>query len=172
MKKLILIAIFALISISLVSAQESIVDYSENSIPILNEELRKLNKGVVLPSGAIFFMITGSCPLGTTDVSTTYANKFVKINATQGTSTNAVLTGTTDSHTLTVAEMPVHDHSGTFGRYVDGSPYPCAAYGQPDVNPLTSSVPTQGGGSGHNHTISTATTLAPSAITCKACLVN
>ena len=41
--------------------------------------------GALLPSGAIYFLLTGSCPSGTTDVSATYSNMFIRVNATAGT---------------------------------------------------------------------------------------
>ena len=41
--------------------------------------------GIGLPTGAVFFMITGSCPSGTTDVTATYADRFPRIHATPGT---------------------------------------------------------------------------------------
>lgn len=40
--------------------------------------------GIMMPSGAVFFMITGSCPTGSTDVSATYTDKFLMVNATAG----------------------------------------------------------------------------------------
>jgi len=127
--------------------------------------------GVVLPSGAVFYMITGSCPTGTTDVTATYSNKYVKINATQGTSSGTVLTGTSGSHTLITSEMPAHTHSfATRDNTV-------AAY-QSYVSRISSDSPgtgatnSTGGGGGHTHTLSSATTLEPSSITCKMCQVN
>ncbi len=124
---------------------------------------------VTLPSGAVFFMITGSCPTGTTDVTSTYSNKFIKINATQGTSSGTVLTGTSDSHTLTTTEMPAHTHGAGYSASGSaGSLYSIGgAVAAPEV--LTSST---GSGGGHTHTLSSATTLEPSSITMKCCQVN
>jgi hypothetical protein len=65
--------------------------------------------GFALPSGAVFFMMTGSCPTGTTDVTATYSDKFIKVNATQGTTGGAA----TDSITLTTTELPSHQHALT-----------------------------------------------------------
>lgn len=48
--------------------------------------------GITLPAGSVFFMITGSCPTGSTDVSATYSDKFIRINATAGS------TGGADTH--------------------------------------------------------------------------
>ncbi|MCK9370604.1 hypothetical protein M0R04_11900 [Candidatus Dojkabacteria bacterium] len=131
--------------------------------------VKALTTGVSLPSGAIFFMITGSCPTGTTDVSATYANKFVKINSTQGTSSGTVLTGTTDDHTLITGEMPAHthttDYSGTAGGAINNGGVDAA-----NGTAVTSS--STGGGGGHSHNLSAATTLEPSSITMKCCQVN
>ncbi len=125
--------------------------------------------GLGLPSGAVFFMISGSCPSGTTDVSATYSNKFVKINATQGTSSGTVLTGATDSHTLDTTEIPSHTHS-----YNNSNAPANVADGGSSRNVGDSSGTTgsTGGGGGHTHTLSSATTLEPSSITCKMCQVN
>lgn len=58
----------------------------------------------VLPSGAVYFMLTGSCPTGTTDVSATYSNLFLRVNAIAGS------TGGADTHTHTSGSYAV---SGT-----------------------------------------------------------
>ena len=65
--------------------------------------------GILMPSGAIFFMITGSCPSGTTDVTATYNNLFIRANATQGT-----LIGS-DTHTHGVGSYTTasHNHGGS-----------------------------------------------------------
>ena len=127
--------------------------------------------GVLLPSGAVFFMLTGSCPTGTTDVSSTYANKFLKINATQGTSSGVALTlsGTTDSHTLTIAEIPAHTHTITTGG---DAPEGYVADGQ--SNGAGATTGSAGGGGGHTHTLTTAsaTILEPSSLTCRLCSVD
>lgn len=60
-----------------------------------------------LPSGAIFFLISGSCPSWSTDVSSTYSNKFVRINAT------AASTGGSDTHTHTAGSYAVSGTTGT-----------------------------------------------------------
>lgn len=127
--------------------------------------------GIGLPSGAVFFMISGSCPTGTTDVSATYANKFVKINATAGTSAGTVLTGTSDSHTLTSTEMPAHVHRQiTRGPVVSGAGP--AGGGNDSVVDSGNDTLSTGGGGGHTHTLSAATTLEPSSITMTCCQVD
>jgi len=126
--------------------------------------------GIVLPSGAVFYMITGDCPTGTTDVTATYSDKFIKINATQATTSGVILTGTTDSHTLSVAEMPAHSHyDAASGSPTGGGGYLANAHAGSSADASTSSV---GGGGGHTHTISSATTLEPASVTCKLCQVD
>lgn len=127
--------------------------------------------GILMPSGSVFFMITGSCPTGSTDVSSTYSNKFLKINSTAGTSSGVVLTGTTDSHVLSTAEIPAHTHTvdTNIGGSAFGSTTIANSNGATDTQRTSSST---GGGGGHTHTISTATTLEPSSVTVKACMVN
>lgn len=150
-------------------------DYKKEVVQ-LNEELRKLgldeaeDPGVKLPAGAVFFMLTGSCPTGTTDVTATYSNKFIKINATQGTSSGTVLTGTADSHTLTTAEIPSHLH--TYAEWATASGSNPRILAGTDNNGSSSNTSSTGGGGGHTHTLSSATTLEPSSITCKMCLVD
>lgn len=128
---------------------------------------------VTLPTGAAFFMMTGSCPPGTTDVSASYSNKFIKINATAGTSSGVVLTGTTDSHTLQVSEMPAHTHT-TVSRSSRGTNAGTENYAGSSLvsNDTTSITSSTGGDGGHTHTFSTASTLEPSSITAKLCQVD
>ena len=66
---------------------------------------------VTLPTGAAFFMITGSCPAGTTDVTATYSDRFIRINATGGT------TAGTNSHTHADGSYATatHDHGAVTG---------------------------------------------------------
>ena len=125
--------------------------------------------GVLLPTGAVFNMISGSCPPGTTDVSATYSNKYVKINATAGTSSALALTGATASHTLTTAEIAAHTHTVTNSSGPSGTDAIAWATGNLQAAVATSST---GGGGGHTHDITTATTLEPSSITMIACQVN
>lgn len=139
---------------------------------IVRADLSSALTPFILPSGAVFFMASGACPTGTTDVSVTYANKYVKINTTPLTSTGVVLTGTTDSHTLDVTEIPAHTHTvpGKSGGAVGTTAnFPRADTAPNDGNITSNST---GGGGGHTHTLSTATTLEPSSITMRACQVN
>ncbi len=62
--------------------------------------------GVTLPSGAIFFMISGSCPSGTTDATVAYSGKFARAGTSPGTTGGA----DTHSHTLATTNLPSHNH--------------------------------------------------------------
>ncbi len=129
---------------------------------------------VTLPSGAIFFMITGSCPTGTTDVTATYSNKFIKVNATAGTSSGTVLTGTSDSHTLTTGEIPAHPHAIAVSANapVGSSPTYISATNTLAAGTNLTTATDGGSGGGHTHTLSSATTLEPSSVTCIMCQVD
>lgn len=133
------------------------------------------SSGLLMPSGAVFFMITGSCPTGSTDVSATYANKYVKINATAGTSQGVILTGTSDSTTLTSAQsgVPAHTH-GIKNYTASGGPSKVQGTSSSDGEATATSDANAAANAseGHTHTLSTATTLEPSSITMKACQVD
>ena len=62
--------------------------------------------GVTLPSGAVFFMISGNCPSGTTDATAAYTGKFARAGASPGTTGGA----DTHSHTLATTNLPAHTH--------------------------------------------------------------
>ena len=128
----------------------------------------QLDAGIRMPSGAIFFMLTGSCPAGTTDVTSTYSDRFLKVNSTQGTTAGPTLTGTVDSHTLTEAEMPAHIHTYHKGVSVSESDGLSSAY----KTYTSANTGSTGGSGGHTHTVSSATTLEPKSFTCKMCQVN
>lgn len=126
---------------------------------------------VTLPSGAVFFMITGSCPTGTTDVSATYSNKYIKINATAGTSSGVVLTGTTDGTAITQANLPSYNLS--FTRYdANGGGLTGVQGTSNGATPASQAVASGGSGTTHTHAISAASTLEPSSVTAKLCQVN
>ena len=72
-----------------------------------------ITQGNILPSGAVFFMLTGSCPSWTTDISATYTGRFIKANATQGLSAGA----TTHTHTAGSFIGPVHTHTAPRDGY-------------------------------------------------------
>jgi len=87
---------------------------------------------------------------GWTNVSATYSNKFMRINATPLT-TGGVDTHTTPSHTLTTTEMPAHTHdvnaydggaSGNKVNYVSNAN---------NLYVITAAASSTGGGGGHTH---------------------
>ena len=150
---------------------------------------------VTLPSGAVFFMLTGSCPAGTTDVTSTYSDKFLRINATQGS------TGGSDTVTITEANLPSHTHAvGTLAAANESAhTHPpkfqssAVAGGNSwiGIGTITSSndgagttITTQGSigaGTAHTHTLSgstgaigsgTAATITNPYVTCKMCQVD
>ncbi len=126
--------------------------------------------GGALPSGAIFFMASGSCPSWTTDVSATYSNKFVKINATPLTAGAVTFTATSDGTSITQANLPSYNLSvNARSAGGDGTNFGTSATGG-----ATEALTISSGGSGtaHIHTISSATTLEPASITLIACQVN
>jgi len=127
--------------------------------------------GGALPAGAIFFMASGSCPSWTTDVSATYANKFVKINSTQLTSSGVVLTGTSDGTAITQANLPSFNLGIDTYKYGDQGTFVANTDSSAGFN-RTINLASGGSGTAHTHTISSASTLEPSSITMKACLVN
>ena len=143
--------------------------------------------GIGLPSGAVFFMVTGSCPTGSTDVSSTYSNKFVRINATP------LSTGGADTFTITANNLPTHTHATgtlaaanesahthTAGWAASGSSSGVVLVGSGFTSGGT--IPQTGAGSAHGHTISgstgdntttaTAIDTVPAYVTMKACQVD
>ena len=113
--------------------------------------------GIGLPSGAVFYMLTGSCPTGSTDITSTYADKFIKINATQ----NATGGSATVSHNLTEAELPPHTHFvGTSGNL--------GAAGTERPTPSDAAINSSSVGSGTAFTLD----IVPPFVTCKLCQVN
>jgi len=154
-----------------------------------------ITAGLALPSGAVFFMLTGSCPSGTTDVTSTYSDKFLRINATQGS------TGGSDTVTITEANLPSHTHAvGTLAAANESAhTHPpkfqssAVAGGNSwiGIGTITSSndgagttITTQGSigaGTAHTHTLSgstgaigsgTAATITNPYVTCKMCQVD
>jgi hypothetical protein len=95
---------------------------------------------------------------GWTNVSATYSNKFMRINATPlttgGADTHTHAAGsyaspTTGSHVLTTAEMPAHTHSVS----IIGGDQGYGGASRPDgFLKTTSTTDSTGGGGGHTHT--------------------
>ena len=118
--------------------------------------------GVTLPSGAVFMMITGSCPAGTTDASATYANKFLRINATQGT------TGGSDTLSIAEANLPSHTHPVTVysGAGSGAQQWPTNVEGDGNVSDYSVTFNSGSTGSG------AAATITNPYVTAKMCQVN
>lgn len=134
---------------------------------------------VTLPSGALFFMVTGSCPAGTTDVTATYSDKFVRINATGGS------TAGSDTHTHSAGSYagPSHTHqfatSGTSNaintanaqtRSVVSGGFVYGSGGSETAASLTDV--TQAGGTGSVTGTSASGSNVPAYVTAKACQVD
>ncbi len=146
--------------------------------------------GVVLPSGALFYMITGSCPTGTTDVTATYTGKFLRVNATQdstgGSDTVTITEANLPSHThpsgtLTIANESAHTHIVNRGTSTEGNIYAFTMGSYLTAGSTASGLPATSAGTAHTHTISgstgstgsgTATTVTNPYFTAKACQVD
>ena len=161
---------------------------TQQYLKTIYEELKRDNAetGLKLPSGAVFFMLTGGCPSGSTDVTTTYSDKFLRINTTQGTTggadTVAISEANLPSHThpagtLTIADEAAHTHTAGFASSGSASNVVLLGAG------FTSggAQPQTGAGTAHTHTISgsggatgsgTAVTITNPYLTCKMCQVN
>ena len=104
-------------------------------------------------AGDMLLSSNATTPDGFTDVSATYADKFIRISATALTAAGAdthTHTFTSDSHTLTTAEMPAHTH--TFTTY-SGEANQSGACGGLVSNPIsTGTTASAGSGGGHTHT--------------------
>ena len=99
-------------------------------------------------AGDLLLSSAASVPDGWSDVSATYEGKFMRISAT-ALSTGTGL-GATDSHTLTVAEMPSHAHTVAVYSSQAGNVFVSYASTTSQGNVSTSST---GGGEGHTHII-------------------
>ncbi len=86
---------------------------------------------------------------GWTNVSATYSNKFMRINATPLT-TGGADTHTTPSHTLLTTEMPAHTHTTTLGYYGGTGAEKILTTATPAGSDAYTSAST-GGGGGHTH---------------------
>lgn len=163
---------------------------TQQYLKTIYEEIKRDNAaaGIILPPGAVFFMITGSCPTGSTDVTSTYSDKFLRINATQGS------TGGSDTVTLATTNLPSHNHGVSaitvanesahthpvLGSWVDGSG--TGGADSLDTNTVHSGTKYQTeGGTAHTHTLSgntdsagsgTAATITNPYVTCKLCQVD
>lgn len=106
-----------------------------------------INDSVLAKSGDWMLSSVTTARVGWTNVSATYSNKFMRINATPLT-TGGADTHTTPAHTLTTAEMPAHTHTHLMGGASGGNQMPYSGSVSQGVNIDTSST---GGGGGHTH---------------------
>ena len=101
--------------------------------------------------------------------------------AVNGTGGSATASGSTDATTLTVNQIPAHDHGGTTGQlgwrtmwlnysrpntpatYSPGIGQATGSYetASNNLGTHTHSIPAQGGGLGHSHTVSSIGTIPP-----------
>src|SRR3990167_2292282 len=131
-----------------------------------------ITQGNILPAGAVFFMVTGNCPAWTSDVSTTYANLFVRINATQGT-----LAGS-DTHTHTAGTYvgPSHTHSvpysGWTGQNINGANGQIVGWTISTLAAFTADNATGSGGSGAATGTSGSSSNVPSFVSMRSCRVD
>jgi len=108
-------------------------------------------------SGDVVLSSSADTPDGFTDKSSTYGNKFIRINSTalseagSDTHDHGAASG---SHTISISEMPAHTHtvSKKSSGAIGSSPPTLSSDTDTDNNTLTTG--STGGGSGHTHTIS------------------
>ena len=127
-----------------------------------------LTSGNILPAGAVFFMLTGTCPSWTTDISSTYANYFIRVNATPAT------IGGADTHTHTAGSLSgtAHTHSFTSGN-ANESPTGGGGTGASNMGPShTHSGSTTSGGGGAITGLSDSGNSVPVFISMRLCQVN
>ena len=117
--------------------------------------------GIKLPTGAVFFMVTGSCPTGSSDVTATYADRFVRINATGGTTAGA------DTHTHT---GPSHTHAVSGTTSTTNGPDLMGGGGTPEPGNHAHTFSATSGAEGTGATGSTSN--VPAYVTAKLCQVS
>jgi hypothetical protein len=107
-------------------------------------------------AGDLLLSSAATTPDGWTDVSATYSDKFIRINAT-ALSTGGADThdhgAATGSHTLTEAEMPAHTH--TLTCYDPGTTAAKVGWGGTS-NTQSGITNSAGSGGGHTHTLASA----------------
>lgn len=111
-------------------------------------------------SGDVIFSTSPTAPDGWSNVSATYADRFLRISATAlstGGASSHTHGGTTGAHTLTTAQIPVHEHlrSGESNVTYVGGGYTLPGGSGSGGNFSSGDGPSGGGGS-HTHTIASA----------------
>lgn len=136
-----------------------------------------INPGNTLPAGAIFFMITGNCPSWTTDVTATYSNLFIRVNATGGTTGGGASThthgsgsyaGTSHTHTIPTTGYTPTGSTGSIGIQSDTGGGDYNASRGVSESTLTSNS----SGSGAISGTSASGDSVPAYVTAKLCQVN
>lgn len=108
----------------------------------------------------VFFQQTTPSVGWTKESSSTYDDAGIRLQTgtvvTGGTDAWSVTHSSskaTDSHVLTIAEMPSHNHTGTYAT-ISGSGVTGLSQ-RSDTTGVTENVVAQGGGGGHTHTMQT-----------------
>lgn len=132
--------------------------YMDSAGKVVQMTTDGLPKGAV-PAGTTMFFGQATAPTGWTQ-NTTWNDRVLRVVSGSGAGTGGSWTisgltnGVTGSHTLTIAEMPSHDHPGTyFSSVLNGGTFGVGGTG----SPFTSKAIAQGGGGGHTHPGSTIT---------------
>lgn len=128
----------------------------------------QLDNKFSLPSGAIFFMVTGSCPAGTTDVTATYSDKFVRINATGGSTGGA----NTHTHGAGSYKGPHHYHSIPHSGWAQNPPVGGKINTSDSGKSAAADRNTGGGGDDSVTGTSASASNVPTYVTAKCCQVN
>jgi len=134
---------------ALVGTGNSTTGYSVISLAntsLMSGILTIANGGTPFVAGDWIVSSVTTARSGWTNVSATYSNKFIRINATPLT-TGGADAHTTPSHTLTTAEIPAHTHTGQ-GIISGGE----TGTGWGVSNNTEQNTGSTGGGGGHAHT--------------------
>lgn len=143
-------------------ADDVIVDFTDNSVPVLNEELRKIKKESwkdtlkkAYPVGCIYISTVSTDPAELFGFGTWAAfgagRVLVGINTGDADFDTVEETGGAKTHTLTVAEMPAHAHKA---RHFEPGDVTTSRGYHTDVNGDhydTTYEETVGGGNAHNN---------------------
>jgi hypothetical protein len=103
-------------------------------------------------------VVSGSASTGGSNSFTNSLNTSKTVSGTTG-GTAVTITGSVGSHTLTIAEMPAHDHPrgthSTVGFTDDGGAGGTQGYvgGDQNVGSFDARLASQGGGQGHTHNV-------------------